>query len=298
VFPKSSIKRTALLLLTFSLVLALAPVPAAHAATITVTTNADSGAGSLRQAIADAAVGDTITFGGDMTITLSSQLTISKSLTIDGQIHQVIVSGNHAVRVFSVMAAAGTVTFNHLTIADGNVATYDCGPAAMRCGGGIMIQDMSLTVNVINSILSGNVSPLGEGGGITNWGTLNVINSTFIGNSALARGGAIDNIFGTVNVINSTFSGNSALSYGGGIDTGGIVNVINSTFSGNSAPAAGGGGIYSPHNTATVRNSIMANNNGGNCYGTFDGANNLANDVGKLWRRHANLPLAARLDGH
>lgn len=87
VFPKSLIKRTAVLLLTFSLVLALAPAPAAHAATITVTTNADSGAGSLRQAIADAAAGDTIAFSSDMTITLASQLVITRKIAITGAGH-------------------------------------------------------------------------------------------------------------------------------------------------------------------------------------------------------------------
>lgn len=59
-------------------------------ATITVTTNADSGTGSLRQAIADAASGDTIVFsssvfpaGTTTDIPLASALTISKTLTID-----------------------------------------------------------------------------------------------------------------------------------------------------------------------------------------------------------------------
>src|SRR5689334_23983839 len=46
----------------------------AVAATITVTTTADSGAGSLRQAILDAASGDTINFSlpANSTITLTS----------------------------------------------------------------------------------------------------------------------------------------------------------------------------------------------------------------------------------
>src|SRR5260221_13891289 len=41
---------------------------------ITVTNSADSGAGTLRQAIADAAPGDTIDFAVSGTITLFSQL--------------------------------------------------------------------------------------------------------------------------------------------------------------------------------------------------------------------------------
>ena len=47
-----------------------------RAATITVQNANDSGAGSLRQAIADAATGDTIEFSQAMTSTLTSPITI------------------------------------------------------------------------------------------------------------------------------------------------------------------------------------------------------------------------------
>src|ERR1041385_6346711 len=57
-----------------------------NAATLTMTKTNDSGNGSLRQAILDAASGDTINFKlpAGSTITLLSQLSISKSLTIVG----------------------------------------------------------------------------------------------------------------------------------------------------------------------------------------------------------------------
>ena len=60
----------------------------AQAATLTVINTNDSGSGSLRQAIAAAAPGDTINFslsGCPCTITLiSGELVIDKSLTIQG----------------------------------------------------------------------------------------------------------------------------------------------------------------------------------------------------------------------
>ena len=77
----------AILLTLISGVLGVTPV---YAATRTVTNANDSGAGSLRQAIADAVSGDTITFDATYfstarTITLTSgELSIAKNLTIDG----------------------------------------------------------------------------------------------------------------------------------------------------------------------------------------------------------------------
>src|SRR6185369_12955679 len=53
----------------------------------TVTSTADSGAGSLRQALADACAGGTITFDAALsggTIHLASTLTLAKDVTIDG----------------------------------------------------------------------------------------------------------------------------------------------------------------------------------------------------------------------
>src|SRR5207344_965453 len=56
-----------------------------QAATITVTNTNESGAGSLRQAIADANDGDTIRFGVTGTITLSTgELLVDKSVNISG----------------------------------------------------------------------------------------------------------------------------------------------------------------------------------------------------------------------
>src|SRR5208282_4238989 len=75
------------------------------------------------------------------------------------------------------------------------------------------------------------------------------------------------NAGGTATVTNSTFSGNSASYYGGAIANEGTLTVTNSTFSGNSA--TNGGGIYNG-GTATVSNSILANEDtGGNCSGTI-----------------------------
>src|SRR4051794_34040420 len=75
-----------------------------QASTLTVTTLSDSGAGSLPQAISDAASGDTIILSsslGNGTITLNSTLNIPKNLTISGQGgNRVTVTGNDTFTIF------------------------------------------------------------------------------------------------------------------------------------------------------------------------------------------------------
>ena len=106
---------------------------------------------------------------------------IAADTTIDGSGQTVTISGNHAVRVFTVNSGV-TLNLNALTVANGSTAT-------------------------------------GDGGGIHNSGTLTVSNSTFSGNGASSYGGGIYNCGSALNVSNSTFAGNSANYGGGGIAT-------------------------------------------------------------------------------
>jgi uncharacterized repeat protein (TIGR01451 family) len=231
-----------------------------RAAAITVTNPNDSGAGSLRQAIADAAPGDTIVFDGSLagqTITLAAQLEITKNLAIDGSglSAPVTVSGDTGgdgspdVRVFQVTNNAH-VTLSNLTIARGHGDV----------GGGISI-DAGATVTLTHSaILS---STANHGGGIYNDGALMVQNSTLAGNSVPYNGGGIYNYQGTLAMQNSTFSGNSASSGGGIYNYQGTLTMQNSTLSGNSASS--GGGIYSS-GTLNYQNTLVANSpSGGDC---------------------------------
>ena len=292
-----------LTIIALSVGLAQAAVPAAGwpapqvapaadvAATIVVTNSNDSGAGSLRNAIAVALPGDTITFSGDMTITLGSELVISQSLTIDGETHAVTVSGGNATRVFNV--TAGHVTFAHLTIADGNVQTTDCGSQVLKCGGGIMLQNSSVVVTVTHSALYSNAADYG--GGILNYsGTLTVQNSTLYSNTAIHEGGGLHNYYGALTAYGSTLSGNTAIHEGGGLYNyygtltaygstfysntaadfgGGLFNytaasacvdvaaatVVNSTFSGNAA-GSGAGAVYNDNGVLSIASSSIVSN--------------------------------------
>lgn len=234
-----------------------------QAATITVTSTADSGAGSLRDAIAAASSGDIINVSVTGTITLTGgRLTIDKSLTITGPgASGLAVSGNNTAQVFVINSGA-TVTISGLTIEDG-AATGGVG------GGGISNSGM---LTVTNSTITGNTTDM-FGGGIKNFGTLTLTNSTVSGNSAsCCFGGGIYN-GGTLTLTNSTVAGNSVqLFYGGGIYNTFLLNMTNDTLSGNTAGCCHGGGIANI-GTVTVKNTILANSlASGNCYMGSGGA--------------------------
>ncbi len=257
----------ALLALTFG---ALRVTPA-DAATIAVTNANDSGAGSLRQAIADAAAGDTITFDGDYTIPLASTLNIAKNLTIDGAGHIVTISGdvnNDATgetRIFYVNTGA-TFTLQNLTVTKGLSGT----------NGGGLTNNYGATTTVNNVTFSDNHA-LVRGGGIQNYGTLAVTNGTFSGNIANDYGGAILINSGTVTVTNSTFFDNHA-GGGGGIFTFGVLNLVNDTFAGNTGS---GGALRNSGGSISSVNSIFVKEaTGNNCSGAIaSGNNNLADDT-------------------
>ena len=271
-------------------VLAASPV---FAASITVTNTNDNGAGSLRDAIDNAAPGDTINFNltYPATITLSSTLPIGTSLTISGPgASNLAVSGGGSVQVFSIGSGV-TATISGVTIKNGsapfgggisNEGTLTISDSALSGnratgeGGGIF-NGSGLTVN--NSTLSGNSAF--DGGGISNLGGVTVTNCTLSGNSAAQFGGGISSLAtsGSVDVTNSTLSGNSA-SVGGGLFSGGLLAVTNGTLSGNSAGI--GGGIANV-GTLLAKTTIVANTiSGGNCYpgiAAFSFGHNLSDDA-------------------
>lgn len=271
------------ILLLFTLFCAaVASVQMVDASTITVMNTNDSGAGSLRQALADSNDGDTINFAPTVsgTISLTSgELLVNDSITISGPgANTLTVNGNASSRVFHI-ATSKTVTISGLTITNGNPT----GNFPDDSGGGIYNDAATLTVN--NCTVSGNSATWG--GGIYNFGegngssaSLTVNNSTVSVDSAggTGAGGGIYNDgenegSATLMVNNSTLSSNSAPN-GGGIYNDGFggnaaLTVSNSTLIGNSASTSGGG-IYNyafpapPSNpgsaTGTISNSTLSSN--------------------------------------
>lgn len=210
------------------------------AATHVVTTNADSGAGSLRQAVADACPGTSITFSGVVSpiILTGGEIQLNKDLTITGPNVPLTISGGNSSRIFNV-AAGSTVSISNLTFING-------------------------------------VSGSGGGGAIFNAGNLTIIGCTFTGNKATGpggEGGAIDSEGsfgndGSLTVVNSTISGNSADTDGGGILNCGnsFATLTNVTITNNLADAnadsegSGGGLAQVSSSNLVLYNTIIAGN--------------------------------------
>jgi hypothetical protein len=119
-----------------------------------------------------------------------------------------------------------------------------------------------------------------DGGAIDNdGGTITISDTTLSGNFASSNG-CLDNEGGTVTISNSTLSGNTVsglgpfgAAIGGAIaNFSGTVTVSFSTLADNAAvtfdsAVIGGGGLWNAGN-ATLKNSIVGDNSGGDCVGT------------------------------
>lgn len=223
-------------------------------ATITVTNTDDSGAGSLRQAIADANNGDTIRFDPSLsgsTIVLSSTLVIAKDLTIVGDVNgdrkaDITISGNDAARIFEIPIAE--VELRSLNLAQGYA---DIG-GAIRSNGSIAVIDSTISDSTATNV-----------GGAVYAAKLTLVNSTVTGNTAAWWGGGIFVASGgTAAIVNATIHGNSTTSGGGGIsnDPAATLSILNSTITGNHANGQGGGVDVYNGATYNIANTVIAGN--------------------------------------
>ncbi|WP_017721296.1 putative Ig domain-containing protein, partial [Kamptonema formosum] len=264
-------------------------------AILTVTNNADSGAGSLRQAIANAAAGDTIQFAptlANQTITLTSgQLNVTKNLTVDGAAAAgLTISGNNASRVINVQSLVN-FTLKNVTVANGRLTGTDeaTGAGAGILGGssstltiencafnnnvagfaGAIYTGFQSTNTVTNSTFNGNDGTLagserGAGAIATkSAGSLTVTGCEFTNNRGI-NGGAINNLLGTLTVENSIFTNNDSTP-GGPLGTAatnytrGYGGAIYTDGANASGPAFTPGSVGG---TITIRNSQFDGNTG------------------------------------
>jgi predicted outer membrane repeat protein len=210
---------------------------------IVVLNTADSGPGSLRQAIADVAEGGLITFDPSLagqTITLASNLEITKGLTIDGSglSPRVEISGNDSVRIFLINTTE-EVTLKSLILRNGKTI----GGLNTNWGGAVYLAEAS-RVTIEDSIIRNNSSYFGGAIYVRPEAQLTVLNSEFTANTAASGGGAIRATGASLTIFNSSFTDNSAAYSGGAIYVGvaGTYVLEDNTFIGNQA--ASGGAIY------------------------------------------------------
>src|SRR5689334_12742990 len=140
-------------------------------ADIVVTNGDDSGPGSLRQAIADAAPDSTITFSYTGVITLTTaEFLIDKNLTISGPGSAIVTvnrdpNASNRFRILEVSAGAA-VNISGITLSGGGVLSDKEGAGILNAGS-LSLND----VQIINNAVFGDVFPFTvplDGGGCSN----------------------------------------------------------------------------------------------------------------------------------
>ena len=302
--------RRLLLMLLFGVGLAVLPQAVASAADFTVNSNADQtdavpgngtcatagGVCTLRAAVVEAdfsgLTADTITVPA-MTISVGSQLSITKTVTISGAgARSTIITGTPGHVLFRVNG--GDVTLRDLALQDGSatggggLAVTQTGPAATQ------LIRVRVSGHSVNSPLGSGLAPV-----YVSAGDMSIVESTISGNTTKSA----DDVFGgavyaygastKVSIVNSTISNNTSISTGGEADGGGVmstaganVTVRGSTIANNTATndgsiAAYGGNLFAFNGAPiTVENSIVSGGisdlaNYNNCFNavSFSGRN-------------------------
>jgi hypothetical protein len=232
-----------------------------------IVTNAnDDGAGSLRQAIADAKTAPgIITFSDNFTITLLSELLVDANMVINGGSKTIVIDGNNATRVFSVTGNALAAEIRNITIQKGISA---------ESGGGILNQgNLKLTKCTVTNCSASATA--GGGGGIYNdQGVLTIDSCTISSNSGATGGGISSYSLATslvLKITNSVIANNSG-QQGGGFYNSGVAQITNTKIYINSA-TSNGGAIYNTSNNLTILNSCIYSNSSGADGGAIDNIN-------------------------
>ena len=194
----------------------LAMAGSADAANFEVTNTNDSGAGSLRQAVADIAVSppgeaDTITFAPNVTGTIaltSGQLDLSQAVSIEGPGRDVLkISGGGTQRIFNIEG-----------VSPGNPDDFSISGLTLSSGGGVP------RGGAIYSGVLGGAEPI----------DLTITDSALTGNQADDFGGAIASSGNSLEIADSILTGNK-IAVAGGNDYGGAI-YVQDTSAGDTGP--------------------------------------------------------------
>jgi len=299
---KSILLITALLLIA-SLFITTA---SSNAATFPVDSLADDGsATTLRGAVVLANMNagpDVIVFDetlmGTVLLTMG-EISITDELTIQGPgANLLTVDAQENSRIFNIDDGDNSdeidVEISGLSLTNGR-----------EDDGGAIFNEEDLTIincKLFENSAASSMGSIPSGGAIrTRFGVVIIVNSMFSDNSAEVGGAIINTQEGAVAILRSTFNNNFAQMGAGGLFNGpeSTINISNSTFYGNEAVFPGGGAIINSgfmmvdsstflHNNGNlgggaisinivpdstvpdtrVRNTIIAENNNSNCFGT------------------------------
>jgi hypothetical protein len=231
------------------------PTPTPCPGGCAVTNTNDSGPGSLRQALAVAHNGDTITFAPSVTtVTLTDgELVIDKSLTITGPgaSRLTVTAVYHGPgpyvysRIFNISPGV-TVSISGITISNG-VARDGPGGGGILNAGVLILTGCTVSHNFVDA----EFGALGGGGVMNDHGTMTITGCTISNNGEREGngGGGVLNENGTMTITSCTISNNSTTqgfteasftSVGGGISnpSGSSLIIANSTISGNGCSSA------------------------------------------------------------
>lgn len=247
-----------------ALATALALPALAQAASFPVTLTSDSGgtcqpAGpcTLRQAIASAHDGDTVTLAAGsypLTAAAGGTIAIDHSIVIAGPVGKaaetVIDGGGMGSRIFSIPGGQ-TVAFADVTLAHGR---------AGEGGGAAILAENAGTIDLTRVAFDHN-STSADGGALRELdGTVSLTDVSFTANSA-RLGGALDAYSGAVTGTGVLFDGNEASGAGGAVyaDSANVA-LTNASLAANTAVDAGGA-LYSADSGVSLINDTFASDN-------------------------------------
>ena len=259
------------------------------ATSIVVTSAADvvdasDGVVTLREALASANAGDTITFDNSLqgkTIALNSnlgQLTVNKTLTIDASslwnettsAPGLTISGQNATRILRIDGGENVVAeISGITFTNG-YADRSSGNSFDGHGGAIF--NNGATLSLENCAISNSSAPDSGGGLYAYDGETTLVNCALTNNRALldwdGYGGAVYVELGSLSLDNCAISGNYAERDGGGVFSFlSETTFVNCNVTNNSAGDFGGGAGVSTYDDydggATFVNCLIAGNSAG-----------------------------------
>lgn len=248
-------------LLLSGLVLLTGSVATLRAATIMVTTTLDENDGScqdedcsLRDAIATAVSGDTISIPSGNYVLTQGELYVGKNLVLAGGTPVPILDGNASSRVLK-LEGNFSLTLDNLVVTNGSAVD----------GGGIFVSGGELTL--INSeVRQNNASNNGGGIFLNTLGTVTLASGEVSQNTAVAGGGGIYIMTGLLVQAGGVIQNNSAPT-GGGIyaNLPGATYVLNEGLvqqNSSTALETGGGGVYVAQGTVTMNGGQISENSG------------------------------------